>query len=249
MFFEDFHQCLGYVPHEVTEPLVRKLHNLNLNDPVVRGRSDVTLAEGKFIPLVYKGQPVNMEWYTMVSPVIAQILGMQADCLHGRVMHKAELSIVPPGGTLKWHHDIYLKDKLCERVHVPLVTSDDVVFYSRWFNDNKVFAYKMGPNAVYRFNNRAPHTVRNGKTVTRVHLLLNYIRSDIFDLVKEEPDQLQALEQSVRMITAMDESWHFNNPKPKNTTAIGNAFPSRPVMTEKQIRLMMQDLNQWDATL
>lgn len=248
-FFETFHQQLATVPNVIMEPIRSRCAALQADDKFIIGRSDSTLAEGTYIPFSYQGKVLNQSWYDTVTPLIEHIESLDIPCISGQGMYKVELSIVPPGGSLKWHHDIYVKDKLTERIHIPVITNPDTIFYAKWYADKSIYAFKMKQDTVYRFNNRVPHTVKNGGTGIRYHLLLNYMRRDILDYLLAHPDEMDSIDpattshrtRAIKAINTADELYYYVNHNVANAVKVTEHAPDD--LTAVQLKRLIADVN------
>lgn len=243
MFFEQFYRPLVELPVSCVKPLVDAVKNAP--ESWIMKRSDPTLAEGTFIPVVYHGNSVNRTLTETMASLLTTIQEASPSCLRERMLYKAEISIIPSGGKLRWHHDIYMKDKLTERVHVPLVTTPDVRFLAKWFTDPRVWSFRMFENHAYRFNNRVPHTVINSSSITRYHLLLNYMRVDAWDHLRSHADQLAAFEKNECAVTAADEVFYYVNSEPE-LAELYSMTGYKPQLTEHQLDRLFTDVTPWN---
>lgn len=88
------------------------------------------------------------------------------------------LMSLPPGAIMNTHTDLYCgyEDGVF-RIHVPIVTNDDVMFI---LND-KVLQMKAGE--VWYTNVNLPHSVKNLGNTKRVHLVIDCIRNEWSDVL------------------------------------------------------------------
>jgi Aspartyl/Asparaginyl beta-hydroxylase len=94
----------------------------------------------------------------------AQIAPLFPQCSIMRV----QLTELPPGSTIQPHRDVGIL-ALIHRLHVPIVTHDDVKF----FIAGQVFSLK--PGRLYDLNNVVVHSVENRSDVMRVHLMVDML--------------------------------------------------------------------------
>lgn len=85
----------------------------------------------------------------------------------------ARLLALAPGTLIKEHrdHDLALWDGMA-RIHVPIATSDAVIFR---VNGRRI---DMGPGECWYLNANHPHSVVNGGACDRVHLVIDCIAND-----------------------------------------------------------------------
>lgn len=96
---------------------------------------------------------------------------------------RVQLSELPSGTKIKRHHDIRILSHI-HRLHVPIMTNDDV----RFIIDN--VDYSLAEGVLYELNNVVEHSVRNDGEEVRVHLLVDMMphsvgRAIYFDSAKE----------------------------------------------------------------
>jgi hypothetical protein len=126
--------------------------------------------------------PLWPEWHPLIEPVLAQAT---ADYGYERgAFPRIMLARMAPGGVIHPHRDTNLSAKWPHKIHVPIQTSDQVTFYL-----NRVPHHFVEGEAV-EVNNMGPHSVVNGGTTDRIHLIFEY-----YDLDQPEPawmDDLRA---------------------------------------------------------
>jgi hypothetical protein len=218
-FFDNFYEDFGELQPSTWEPL--KPYCVQ-NQPGVRVRGDGVLAQGYYVPIIFQGINVHPGWVSVLEPLLREVKSRDLDCLNGKELYKIELSIIPPNSLLDWHHDIYLKDKLTERLHVPLVTSSNTTFYAQWFDDPQVYGFRMKAGNLYRLNNRVPHTVENEGTEARFHLMLNYMKADILEELKQsqyhmdrtDPRPNSGVQRAITAVTPLDDIFFFSKKDP-----------------------------------
>ncbi len=90
--------------------------------------------------------------------------------------NRIRLMRLRPGGHILRHSDpLHTIDPRLVRVHIPIVTSDQVFFM---VNDERV---EMHPGETWHVDVRFPHEVSNRGSVTRVHLVMDLVRDASLD--------------------------------------------------------------------
>ena len=122
-------------------------------------------------------RPLWTTWRELVEPVMAQAVKPYgyARAAFPRVM----LARMPPGGTIKPHRDANAAAKWPHKIHVPLMTNEQVTFYV----DGVGYHFKEGE--AVEVSNMALHAVENNGDRDRIHLIFEY-----YDLDQPEPDWL-----------------------------------------------------------
>lgn len=245
-FFDNFYEDLGAMSSwEHLKSLCV------LNQPGVRTRGDGVLSQGYYVPIVFQGKNVNQSWTNSLKPLLDEIKSKSFDCLHNKELYKIELSIIPPNSLLDWHHDIYLKDKITERLHVPLITSGDTTFYAHWFDDPQVYGFRMKSGNLYRLNNRVPHTVENNSKESRYHLMLNYMKTEILDELNQSQYYMNRTDSSpssgvlraVTAITQCDDVFYYSKKDPIGCFRVDRDRKFSNLTTE-QIKKIFDTTNQ-----
>lgn len=116
------------------------------------------------------------------EPVIRPILGITADFYDespkGRELSKkfgigyfirATLARLMPGASIAEHRDMNFSFAHSHRVHVPIITNDQV----RFTVGGETLVIPEGE--IYEINNRRAHSVCNEGNEPRVHLILDYV--------------------------------------------------------------------------
>lgn len=126
-------------------------------------------------------RPLWSEWQRLLEPVLSQ-----ATAAYGyqrgdfpRVM----LARMAPGGVIHPHRDQNPAAKWPHKVHVPLLTNDDVTFYVDGI------AYHLAEGEAVEVNNMGVHAVENRGATDRIHLIFEY-----YDLDQPTPDWLAPLQ-------------------------------------------------------
>ncbi len=84
---------------------------------------------------------------------------------------RVQFARMPAGGVIEPHWDVGFL-KLVHRLHVPVITNENVIFT---IDDENFY---LEPGWLYELNNRARHSVANNSTESRVHLLVDLLPKD-----------------------------------------------------------------------
>lgn len=128
-------------------------------------------------------RPLWSEWKQRIEPVLAAATrpyGYSRGA-YPRVM----LARMAPGGVIQPHRDANPAAKWPHKIHVPLVTNDQVTFYVDGVG------YALPEGEAVEVNNMAVHAVTNAGATARIHLIFEY-----FDLDQPEPAWLDAIARS-----------------------------------------------------
>lgn len=101
----------------------------------------------------------------LLRPVFELLDGTYAD---GGNVIRCLFARLRPGGLIPPHVDTGFSLTHSHRVHVPIVTTDRVVFAV------ERQAVRMKEGELWEINNTRPHGVRNGGTEPRVHLIVDW---------------------------------------------------------------------------
>ena len=120
-------------------------------------------------------RPAWAQWRSLLEPVLAQAVRPYgyARAAFPRVM----LARMAPGGVIKPHVDANPSAKWPHKIHVPLLTNPQVVFF---VGDR---GYHFPEGQAVEVNNLGIHAVRNDGPGDRIHLIFEY-----FDLDQPDPD-------------------------------------------------------------
>jgi hypothetical protein len=126
--------------------------------------------------------PTRQPALKVFEPVIRPVLGVTADHYDqspkGMELVKkfglgyfirANLLRLMPGEAIAEHRDMNFSLAHAHRVHVPIITNDEV-----WFTVGGE-TLNIPEGEIYEINNRRPHSVRNDGDEPRVHLVLDYV--------------------------------------------------------------------------
>lgn len=114
-------------------------------------------------PAGYRATPFWSRWSNLLLPVMTAVAAhydmAQPD------FPKVMLARLSAGGKIDAHSDVGISNHLAHKIHVPLVTNDDV-----WFHVGAE-KFRLAPGKAYELNNIQVHSVVNGGTQDRIHLV------------------------------------------------------------------------------
>lgn len=84
---------------------------------------------------------------------------------------RVQFARMPAGGVIEPHWDVGFL-KLVHRLHVPIITNEDVVFTIGEEN------FYLEPGWLYELNNQFRHSVANNSSQSRIHLLVDLLPKD-----------------------------------------------------------------------
>jgi hypothetical protein len=130
-------------------------------------------------------RPLWNEWKELLEPVLAEATAPYgyARGAFPRVM----LARMAPGGVIHPHRDQNPAAKWPHKIHVPLLTNDDVTF------SVDGIGYHFAEGEAVEVNNMGLHAVENRGSADRIHLIFEY-----YDLDQPEPEWLAGLLASAR---------------------------------------------------
>ncbi len=119
--------------------------------------------------------PLWTEWHPLVQPILAAVT---ADYAYERgAFPRVMLARMAPGGEIHPHRDTNRAAKWPHKIHVPLVTNDQVTFLIDGVS------YHFAQGEAVEVNNMATHAVTNHGATERIHLIFEY-----YDLDQPDPD-------------------------------------------------------------
>ncbi|QNP41218.1 aspartyl/asparaginyl beta-hydroxylase domain-containing protein [Lysobacter solisilvae (ex Woo and Kim 2020)] len=125
-------------------------------------------------------RPLWAQWQPLLEPVLAQAT---RDYGYARgVFPRVMLARMAPGGVIKPHRDMNPAAKWPHKIHVPLLTNDQVTF----FIDGVGYHFPEGE--AVEVSNMAVHAVENAGPTDRIHLIFEY-----YDPDQPEPAWLAAM--------------------------------------------------------
>ena len=122
-------------------------------------------------------RPLWDEWKPLLEPVLAAATADfgYASGAFPRVM----LARMAPGGVIHPHQDMNPAAKWPHKIHVPILTNPDVIFFVGGA------AHHFPEGEAVEVNNMGMHAVQNRGSTDRVHLIFEY-----YDLDQPEPEWL-----------------------------------------------------------
>lgn len=129
-------------------------------------------------------KPLWDEWRPLLEPVLAQATAAYG-YRHG-AFPRVMLARMAPGGVIHPHKDQNPAAKWPHKIHVPLLTNDQVVFYVNGTG------YHLEEGQAVEVNNMGMHGVANRGATDRIHLIFEY-----YDLDQPEPEWLAGLQAQV----------------------------------------------------
>ena len=120
-------------------------------------------------------RPLWAQWEALLRPVLTAAVAPlgYARGAYPRVM----LARMAPGGVIRPHRDANPAAKWPHKIHVPLLTNEQVAFHVDGV------AYHFAEGEVVEVNNMGLHAVENGGQTDRIHLIFEY-----FDVDQPAPD-------------------------------------------------------------
>ncbi len=107
------------------------------------------------------------DWFNeVVQPIIEDICAMYPS---GATVVRCQIAKLLPGGTIGRHQDISPLLRASHRIHLPLITWPEVVFYI----DDQPFVFETG--YAFELNNQKFHEVRHLGTKDRYHLIFDLL--------------------------------------------------------------------------
>lgn len=103
--------------------------------------------------------------YPAFEKLVEQVLSLGYGTAPGKIV----AAYLPPGRIIKPHRDSGEYYTFHNRIHVPLVTSDDVIMEIEGEH------FHMDVGKVYLFQNLRRHAARNGSQSGRIHLIMDVL--------------------------------------------------------------------------
>lgn len=127
-------------------------------------------------------RPLWTSWKSLLEPVLEEATRPYAYACGAfpRVM----LARMAPGGIIKPHRDANPAAKWPHKIHVPLLTNEQVTFFVEGIG------YHFREGEAVEVNNMGVHAVANAGATDRIHLIFEY-----YDLDQPEPEWLEPLIQ------------------------------------------------------
>lgn len=187
MNFDGNFQRLGSANIEPMKALVLKLAPDEWEKRDIRQRRHEAHCDTQAIPLVYDddlrhSKPTRRAalkiFEPAMRPLLAVTVGFYDESPKGSELAqkfglgyfiRACLVRLLPGGKIAAHRDMNFSLTHAHRVHVPIITNDQV-----WFKVGSE-TLNIPEGEIYEINNRRVHSIRNDGDDTRVHLILDYV--------------------------------------------------------------------------
>ena len=93
-------------------------------------------------------------------------------------LFNAQFSLIPAGEKIKIHEDLGFISSLTHKIHLPIITNNDVLF----FIGDKKFNFKK--DQLIEINNKRSHYVENNSDNDRIHLIIDFIPSKFLPYLK-----------------------------------------------------------------
>lgn len=84
-------------------------------------------------------------------------------------IYNLQFSLLPPKSKIKKHYDDGLIFTLANRIHLPITTNNEVLFF---IGDQK---FNLKTNQLVEINNKKMHSVINNSDQSRIHLIMDYL--------------------------------------------------------------------------
>lgn len=130
-------------------------------------------------------RPLWAEWRHLLEPVMH---AATAEYGYARgVFPRVMLARMAAGGLIQPHRDANPAAKWPHKIHVPIVTNDQVIFRVEGAH------YVMPEGEAVEVNNMGTHSVENRGDTDRVHLIFEY-----YDADQPEPEWLETVLEAAR---------------------------------------------------
>lgn len=184
MYFADTYRHIGSIDVTPLRAAVEALSDDEWNQSAARQQTYAVHARTRFIPLIYDDdlrhadptrRPMMDRFASALAPAMDCIRAFFAP-VHSTVgtpidkgyFSRVVLVNLAAGGEIASHTDAVPSLKRAHRVHLPIVTNDQVMFAVR--GDIR----HLAPGELWEINNRLPHAVRN-PGADRIHAILDYV--------------------------------------------------------------------------
>lgn len=175
MFFEKLYEVLGPVPPELTADLAAWCRGVNPDRAIRRTEAVFSAYDSRLVEVMDKFRPGYAPAYRLAAPLLAWLAGRLPHLGADKVIpYRFELSFVRPHSRVTEHYDTFAFHRLCDRIHVPLVTAGSK-FTGRWFPQASGTEYTLHTGCYFRLNNRVPHQAINDSAQVRVHAIIDFM--------------------------------------------------------------------------
>lgn len=182
------HNIIGTVSPTLVDKALREIETPDTWPSMKRDRHHI-LRQGRSLIL-------RDEWHrdTLLRsryPAINALVELVASLNYGTVPGKITVAYLPPGSSIKPHHDSGEYYKYHNRIHVPLITHPLVLMTS----DAEQFHMSVGN--IYLFQNLKRHAAANGSDQGRLHLIIDML----------DPRYNATLFRKLRLVLATNFLW------------------------------------------
>jgi hypothetical protein len=132
-------------------------------------------------------RPLWQEWKPLLQPVLDDATAPYR--YERSAFPRIMLARMAPGGVIHPHRDENPAAKWPHKIHVPLVTNDQVIFYVGGH------PYHFAEGEAVEVNNMDIHAVENRGATDRIHLIFEY-----YDLDQPEPEWLGQIQRMANAI-------------------------------------------------
>jgi aspartyl/asparaginyl beta-hydroxylase (cupin superfamily) len=154
-----------------------KIHNKLYNRPIFFKEVECDFTVNRF-------KIENKKKYDEFIEISKNLLDKLKDLYGSGKFWNIQIAKMRGGGVILPHTDSGIGFILSHRIHIPLVTNENVIFKV----DNEEFYFAKGN--VYEINNIKEHSVlnHNPPDYNRIHLIFDYISSEYIQFIKEKKE-------------------------------------------------------------
>lgn len=178
---------IGKIDPEILNPVIELFDTINWNDFSYR-RPEPKLRAGKLLALPYLlykyDHPVYTEEQQMIIKAVEPVVDEIIKLFPGYVKVRGEIATLLPGVELPLHTDIVWFHKYCRRIHIPIITNKDC--YQQFENRTSHLEFAK----IYEINNRIMHGAGNLGNSQRIHLILDLLSDNIYNIIDKKVYQL-----------------------------------------------------------
>ena len=180
---------IGKVDPEILNPVIELFNTINW-DTFSYKRHESKLKAGKLLALPYIVYKYDHPFYTeeqktlieAIEPVVDEIVKL----FPGYVKVRGEIATLLPGVDLPLHTDIVWFHKYSRRIHVPIITNEHCC---QKFEDR---TFHLEFAKIYEINNRIMHGASNQGKNHRIHLILDLLNEDIYNIIDKKLYQIMS---------------------------------------------------------
>lgn len=126
--------------------------------------------EGNQDPENFYTNPAWEIWHPLLEPIMEQAVAPYG--FQRPVFAKAMLAKLQAGQIIDPHRDGAGSNLRCHKIHVPLVTNPDALFFVAGHN------FHLEPGFAWEVNNIEPHGAKNGGTEDRIHFIFEVFEGE-----------------------------------------------------------------------